>query len=273
MNNKIKEMLKFIPFFKEMTGKDAEINVWDLDGVVLGNFPSKTLQLPFEVGFQITDKSDPIFKVMKTGEQSFADAPAEVFGQSIEGYITPIKDEGKIVGCVTYVFSSENTKKASEDSEELNSLIYSISDILSDIWNVFSTISDSIKSIHDVSCKINTELQTVRKVNDDIQKNAKYSNILALNASIESARAGEAGKGFAVVSREMRNFAKVSGDSAQLIGDTINHIVDILSFINTTISETMEISSSQYSNIENAKMTLMTINQLSSDLMALCKNF
>ena len=54
-----------------------------------------------------------------------------------------------------------------------------------------------------------------------IQQNAKQSNILALNASIESARAGEAGKRFAVVSDEMRKFAKMSAEASDKISESL----------------------------------------------------
>lgn len=50
------------------------------------------------------------------------------------------------------------------------------------------------------------------------------TKLLALNASIESARAGEAGKGFAVVATEIQNLAAQSEDAA----NEIQHIIDDL---------------------------------------------
>lgn len=273
MNKRIEEMLEFIPFFKEMSGKDAEINVWDLNGVVVGNYPSNSLELPFKLGFEITDKSDPIFGVMSSGQRLFAKIPAEVFGKCIEGYITPIKDEGKVVGCVTYVFSAELSNTVTKHSEELNQSIITNSNSLSQIWSVFEEMTKNMKSIHSISENINQELQGVQKINAEIQNNAKYSNILALNASIESARAGEAGRGFAVVSTEMQKFAKVSGESAKSINDSLLHIVEILNSINATIDQTLSVSAMQYDNVRNAKESLDHINQLSSEMMDLCKHF
>lgn len=157
--------------------------------------------------------------------------------------------------------------------ESLNHLISSSSESLSEIWRVFSDITDKIGNVHDTSKTINEELKKVQEINVEIQKNANYANILALNASIESARVGAAGKGFAVVSGEMRNFAKTSSDSAKAIDQTITGINDKLKMIYGTIHETLSVSSSQQENIETIKETLEQICSLSEKMKDFCKNF
>jgi len=78
---------------------------------------------------------------------------------------------------------------------------------------------DSVKDIN----KANQDIRAIMKLIDNI---SLQTNILALNASVESARAGEAGKGFDVVAEEVRNLSGKSADAAKQTGSLINNSVE-----------------------------------------------
>ncbi|QTA85676.1 Methyl-accepting chemotaxis protein domain-containing protein [Desulfonema magnum] len=84
------------------------------------------------------------------------------------------------------------------------------------------------------------KIQTIIKLIDEL---SFQTNLVALNASIESARAGEAGAGFSIVADEVRNLAVRSSEAlcetSDIIEETVGKVTDgakIVSEVNETFS-------------------------------------
>jgi len=80
-----------------------------------------------------------------------------------------------------------------------------------------SEVNDIVQDMNESTKKINTISETISQITEQ-------TNLLSLNASIESARAGEAGKGFAVVAEEIRKLAEQSKESTEEIKVIIANI-------------------------------------------------
>lgn len=76
---------------------------------------------------------------------------------------------------------------------------------------------EQIRQLQERASSISSILKSIREL-------AKQSNLLALNASIESARAGVHGRGFVVVSAEVRKMADETNKAAERISTIIESI-------------------------------------------------
>jgi hypothetical protein len=99
----------------------------------------------------------------------------------------------------------------------------------------------------------------ISKVIKTISGIASQTNILALNASVESARAGEAGKAFAVVSEEVRSLAQKCNDAVE---NTAAIIADNTRIANQSIENSRQVSQS----FEKISGAIMKTNQIVGEI-------
>ncbi len=161
---------------------------------------------------------------------------------------------------------SEEISGIEKAMDSLNSLIVDLSqkadDMMKEASNamkqgleadrVSAAVMESMKEIHGNSEKI-------REITDLITDIADKTSLLALNASIESARAGEAGRGFAVVADEISKLADSSTESAK-------EISKLISSTGMNINNSFDMFSVLYGHIRSINATLEKSGILSRDM-------
>ncbi|KAB8033719.1 methyl-accepting chemotaxis protein [Fluviispira multicolorata] len=141
---------------------------------------------------------------------------------------------------------------------QVTSMISRTSSLTSNSENLSQTISNQIalgnKAVTDMVSSMDAIQEASQKLSEieeiiiQIEKKATVINeivtkteLLSLNASIESARAGEYGKGFAVVAEEVGNLAKTSGKSSNEIRELLDQSrVNVKNILELTISRVSE---------------------------------
>ncbi|QGU96823.1 chemotaxis protein [Clostridium bovifaecis] len=88
---------------------------------------------------------------------------------------------------------------------------------------------------------------------------ARQTNLLGLNAAIESSRAGEYGKGFSVVAKEIRKLSNSSNESIRQIDTTLKSIRTSVNDIWDKINSSNEIFEQQAGSIEEVTGAIQSL--------------
>lgn len=145
------------------------------------------------------------------------------------GGINEITELLKQAGSIT----AEMEKTSGSAGEVLKAGFAEIQGMVAAVRDI-QTASDMTKENMDILGKTSGEimsiLETVRSISGQTQ-------LLSLNAAIESARAGEAGKGFAVVAGEIQKLSVQTGYAVKSIAELVRTIDEQIGAVNQVVDE------------------------------------
>ena len=185
-------------------------------------------------------------QVAEGSEQISSRAQALAYGAS--------EQAGSLEELATEKNISKHIKETEENANDARARTSQAGERVSMSNQQMQEMIEAMKNISEKSKQIGKIIKTIEDI-------AFQTNILALNASVESARVGEAGAGFAVVAKEIRNLADqssvASNNTATLINETVAAVEKGVKVAYTTADSLSQVS-------EKTKQVVTVVDKIAS---------
>lgn len=259
-----------MPYLNDLSRDDTTYGLSDKKQY-LSYVPAKNFSLHLNYGDEVVDM---VKDCLRSGKNQQGNLPASALGKEMLIKVVPIRNaKGQIIGTISNGI----------DVEETIQLIGSINEISKAVSQTSIGINELAKSASELAStgqitlqQANYTIESSKKMTnvlDIIKHIADQTNLLGLNAAIESARAGELGKGFSVVASEIRNLASQSKASSDKIKNIVNDMYNSVNNITNKISESAAVSQEQAAAIEEMSATIDIINENLKKLLEFSKRF
>ena len=181
---------------------------------------------------------------------------------------------------------AQHIQKVEGASEAMGYAMMESQEYLGEGQKVMHQLQEQVQSSEQQSAVVAKEMDELKTYADQMQlvmklisNVARQTGLLALNASIESARAGEAGRGFSVVATEISSLASQTGEATGDIDKLIESItksidrvavaVDELIASNKLQSQYVEVTAKSFEGIEEHTVEIATqVEVLQAQVMA-----
>lgn len=148
--------------------------------------------------------------------------------------------------------AAEQTKKTNEKAVLSAKISEKVFETMKEMDCIMKNTIEEINGLKEYSEKISEIVNVIGGIN-------KQTHLLAINASIESARAGEAGKGFGVVANEISKLAELSAEAAVGISKIIGEVKKLTNKTVENVKNINEKSRQEEEEVRNSMKVLVEI--------------
>lgn len=266
MSNQVEQLVEALPVIRQLFDRDVYMTVMDAKKTVRGFVVPEGVKPQLSIGDIFRDPSGALDEVLRTGRPKHNVLPKEAMGETFEGELVPIKEDGKVIGCIICTYSVDVREEMAAITEKFRDSAHQINDALKDLVSGIEHLFELLTGMDEMASSVESDVHNAVEVVNKINSNASRSNILALNASIEAARSGEYGRGFAVVATEMGKLANDSGSSATEIKTTLTTIREHLISIISSVKDAGGFAKDHRENIASIQEILTEMVKLTSRL-------
>lgn len=256
-NELMESFYNLIPYFEHFFGTDLVFTISNTERFLLVKDNDK-LRMVAKTG-DIIPKGCAADVCLKEKSKVYIMVPDNVFGVPLKTMAVPVMVDNKIEGTIVIGMSVENKEKMSNMAKTLSESLSQMSLNAVDMASRFQEISETNLGIGDFISKTNEYSKKTDEVLSFVEDIAKQTNLLGLNAAIESARAGEYGKGFSVVSNEIRKLSKSTKESIEQINTTLRNIQNSIGEIERRFENSNNLLENQTAGLEEITATIQEL--------------
>lgn len=270
---KLESVLDIAANLQDWFHDEISVSVMD-EKCVLGYFPHPKLDFGIKPGHTMEMYKNTIsYKAIQTRKRQIAYVNKEKsqFGIPYIAISTPIMDSDKFQGVLTIVSSTERFDTLVIIGEEL---LFAVEELYAYSQNLSAQseeLAATAKNMDSETRNVNLKINSVTEITATVKKISQRSNILGINASIESARAGEHGRGFAVVAEEVRKLADSTKGSAAEIEQDIARVQDSISLLIESVNQLAIVSEYQAQGVVELTKSLSQIANMAKKIVNMGK--